>query len=531
MAGAVVAPDFGAWSAPEHSLIIEYSAAVLDEIRLEAVDGYLRVPHGGVETGGILFGAHDNNTVRILAWRPIACEYSNGPSFLLSEKDEASLAATLQSFRDHPLLTHLEPVGWVHSHTRSEIFLTDADLSLFERFFPQLWQVALVLHPGSLVPTRAGFFFREPDGSIHSANSYHEFVLEPFRGDAAAPEPEAAEPVVAAAPVVPAEPAEPPKLPEAPPLPISEMPRPQPRQLFDRGWLAMSAATALLVCLAVAMVLWLRKPAPSGIELSAADANGQLRISWDRAAPAIQHAAGASLLIEDQGVSTRLKLSPADLRLGSISYARQSGDVMVRLTIESRGRPALEEVTRFLRPSENRPAPAQPPALSPPDASKQALQQESEAIEARIAQQKTELTQLEKKIGDLHQTQSARALAPLKPAAPAPTSQPAAVPPPPLVQQAPVQTSPLPLTQPAPTPVPPPTPAPEVQRAAPAPPASGRIIWTGKIPKNGGVTIVGGHASAGALSAALPSARSARRRLPWRPHRPRPGSLHARRQI
>ena len=60
----------------------------------------------------------------------------------------------------------LRPVGWYHSHTRSEIFFSDADLEIHKHFFPEPWQVALVMKPHTFQPTRAGFFFREADGVI-----------------------------------------------------------------------------------------------------------------------------------------------------------------------------------------------------------------------------------------------------------------------------------------------------------------------------------------------------------------------------
>ena len=87
------------------------------------------------------------------------------------------------------------PVGWYHSHTRSEIFLSDADLAIHNRFFPEPWQVALVLKPHTFEPMRAGFFFREHEGSMRTQASYREFRLEamPLRtaGDAAPSSPAA----------------------------------------------------------------------------------------------------------------------------------------------------------------------------------------------------------------------------------------------------------------------------------------------------------------------------------------------------
>jgi proteasome lid subunit RPN8/RPN11 len=141
MTGTAVASKFATWSAPGHAFRIEYSTAVLEQIREIAVDGYHRVPHGGVETGGILFGTHQEE--RRCASRPgaIVCEYAKGPSFLLSEKDEAALAEALESWRGDADLAGLEPVGWYRAHTRSEVLLSDADLAFFNKFFrsPGKW--------------------------------------------------------------------------------------------------------------------------------------------------------------------------------------------------------------------------------------------------------------------------------------------------------------------------------------------------------------------------------------------------------
>ena len=99
-----------------------------------------------------------------------------GPSFTLSAKDQASLADLIAKARRNP--PKRQPVGWYHSHTRSEIFLSETDQDIHKRFFPQPWQVALVLKPHTFEPMRGGFFFREANGSIRGAASYQEFGAE-----------------------------------------------------------------------------------------------------------------------------------------------------------------------------------------------------------------------------------------------------------------------------------------------------------------------------------------------------------------
>jgi proteasome lid subunit RPN8/RPN11 len=172
--------DMECWQAPQSLVQILYSRRVLEQIRLAVVDAYFLVPRGGVEIGGVLLGKYADRQLEILDHKPIECEYVFGPSFSLSPRDEERLKDVLAEARNKS--DGLEPVGWYHSHTRSEIFLTEADLAIHERYFPEMWQVALVVRPSVLQPARAGFFFREIGGSIHASASCHEFQLEPLRG-------------------------------------------------------------------------------------------------------------------------------------------------------------------------------------------------------------------------------------------------------------------------------------------------------------------------------------------------------------
>src|SRR5438874_10894513 len=79
------------WEADGQGFRIDYSIRLLDKIRGETVDGLHRLPHGGIEVGGVLFGSRTEGGVRILAHRPLEIEYAVGPGFLLSENDEAAL--------------------------------------------------------------------------------------------------------------------------------------------------------------------------------------------------------------------------------------------------------------------------------------------------------------------------------------------------------------------------------------------------------------------------------------------------------
>ena len=120
------------------------------------------------------------------AVRPIPCEYAAGPRFVLSARDQAALRDLLHAPSQDAGLAGLAPVGWFHSHTRSEISLSAGDVELFNRFFPQPWQIALVVRPAVLGPSRAGFFFREAGGAIRADAGGRELQLTAGAAAAAA---------------------------------------------------------------------------------------------------------------------------------------------------------------------------------------------------------------------------------------------------------------------------------------------------------------------------------------------------------
>ncbi len=164
------------WSTPECPFSIECSSRVLDDIRLSVTDAFFSLPRGGAEIGGILLGDWREGRLTISDYAALDCEHALGPSFTLSVSDEARLQELIRatSGSGGP-----QPVGWYHSHTRTGVLLSDSDLTIHNRFFPELWQVALVVKPHTFEPMRAGFFFRGPGGIIHSSASYHEFLIEP----------------------------------------------------------------------------------------------------------------------------------------------------------------------------------------------------------------------------------------------------------------------------------------------------------------------------------------------------------------
>lgn len=66
-------------------------------------------------------------------------------------------------------------VGWFHTHPRMSVFLSGYDIWLHQHFFPESWQVALVIEPHTHA---AGFFKRGEDGMIdpHRYEGFYEVL-------------------------------------------------------------------------------------------------------------------------------------------------------------------------------------------------------------------------------------------------------------------------------------------------------------------------------------------------------------------
>jgi proteasome lid subunit RPN8/RPN11 len=191
--------EFAAWRVPQFHRSIEYPVEVMEEIRAFACDELLQLSHGGNEVGGLLFGTRRDDLIRVLTWRPMACDHTQGEGLRLSYNDRMNLAVQLEMARQNSDLKDLRPVGWFVSHSSGGISLSDSDLEIYNGFFPEAWQAALVIRPTGSGRAQAGFFMREADGKVQSEASYHIFELAPLNPVVAAtkvtvPPPEGAPP-------------------------------------------------------------------------------------------------------------------------------------------------------------------------------------------------------------------------------------------------------------------------------------------------------------------------------------------------
>jgi proteasome lid subunit RPN8/RPN11 len=373
------------WSEPQCPFTIEYSARTLDDIRLAVMDAFFSLPRGGAEIGGILLGTFDGNRLSIHEHAALDCEHAFGPSFTISRNDEARLRELLANApAEH---AGLQVVGWYHSHTRSGIFFSDADLEIHKRFFPEPWQVAVVMKPHTFETARIGFFFHERDGRMRTEAAYEELVLpaqpmgQVVRGVPSAPVAQqtngsqsgGVEVQVTAQPVEDRRPAVTLPPDPAPTVPQFLMEEPAPR----RRWWTTAVVGGVITIGAIVGVLktrevWMSRlmsairteqpatpPAPS-MGLRTADFDGQLQIAWDRSSPAVRQGAAGLLEISDGGpLPQSIPLDPAHLQTGTFTYARQSEKVDVKLIVRRTDGQELREATTFLGKLPERKAPVE----------------------------------------------------------------------------------------------------------------------------------------------------------------------------
>jgi len=284
----MVTVHYRRWCPPQSPLRIEFPPELLHDVRLEGAQPRRRLPLRWIprlnrvvnQSSGLLFGLRHDDEVRVLTARA-----SEG----------------------------LSPVGTFVCRARGEVFLTDDDLANFEKHQGVL---ALVVAGG-----RAGFFVREPDGSVQAIRSHEEFRV----ADAASRP--SAETNVAA-----------------------ELPTPAPRQWWQvrLAWKRVAACAAFLAVPAGAFA-YLRPLLPyRPIALAIREEAGQLVIGWNEGSLA----EGSRLAIQDGSERTILML-PANA--SSVTYGLQGDDVQVRLSTDTRTGGAHWEAARFVTKAPRRP--------------------------------------------------------------------------------------------------------------------------------------------------------------------------------
>ena len=128
------------------------------------------------EVGGWMAGKHCQDSISgdsfIVIDTILSAQFTNqGPAHLTFTGDsQVEMLNTLETSYPNKVL-----VGWYHTHPRMGVFLSQWDIWLHQNFFPEPWQVALVIEPFSSI---GGVFIRQEDGSLEPQCYYGFYEIQ-----------------------------------------------------------------------------------------------------------------------------------------------------------------------------------------------------------------------------------------------------------------------------------------------------------------------------------------------------------------
>ncbi|MGP8247326.1 MAG: TonB family protein [Bryobacteraceae bacterium] len=167
------------WQVAGKPLAVSLALDLIDRLEHEVVENFRSLTSRGSEIGGLLLG-HVTSTagaptvVSVVDYETVACDYSRGPLYRLSDADQGRF--------EHAIEQHLASggagvVGFFRGHTRKGISLDADDLAFIETRFARPNDIVLLVRPFATKASVGGIFLWE-DGRMQADASSLEF---PFR--------------------------------------------------------------------------------------------------------------------------------------------------------------------------------------------------------------------------------------------------------------------------------------------------------------------------------------------------------------
>jgi proteasome lid subunit RPN8/RPN11 len=132
------------------------------------------------EVGGFLLGKWcrdvENGQQFVVAETALPARFTRQGSVYLTFTQDSLVDIHAKIDRDFP---GKDVVGWYHTHPRMGIFLSHYDTWLHDHFFPEPWQIALVIEPHMAL---GGFFMRDADGSLDPSRYFGFYELDGAAG-------------------------------------------------------------------------------------------------------------------------------------------------------------------------------------------------------------------------------------------------------------------------------------------------------------------------------------------------------------
>lgn len=437
----------------EGGVVLDCLCSVVQEIRDLALQG---------EISGILLGTKDDTGVRILAFRRMVPKRTLGHNEMLSEADREALARLIWAPPADNELYGLEPVGWFRAQPRRDLELSGWELELLNRFFTGGRQVGMILRSASFGPVRARFYMREPSG--FQAHVYRDLIVPVASGSPMLRvEPEAPHPVRS-------EPLLPPLERFRPPRPEAEIEPEEPRAGPNPVWGWIWRTVSSLAIAAFVLGYWWVSSGPQQTGDAGVRQKADIAADADRRA-ALPAPPETPLKLDDPLPSDD---RPAEPELANLAKDPNPPDEK----IEPPQPPPEQQLDPAARKSPERSAPPPPAHERSAERSAPPPPAHDEALKARPLHPFRVITPPQKSLRAPDLSAPPQLAGEASPAFFAPLPQSLTVVPPPKVIAA--------------------------KNTAPAVPANGSLIWTGRLQKNSTVVIDGRTASFGTVTGELP---------------------------
>ena len=169
------------WQVAGKPLAVSLALDLIDRLEREVVENFRSLTSRGSEIGRTAAGARwsgrrlaDAPTiVSVDDYETIACDYSRGPLYRLSDADRGRFERAVEQH----LASGAAVVGFFRGHTRKGISLDADDLAFIETRFARPNDIVLLVRPFATKASVGGIFIWE-DGRMQADASYLEF---PFR--------------------------------------------------------------------------------------------------------------------------------------------------------------------------------------------------------------------------------------------------------------------------------------------------------------------------------------------------------------
>jgi hypothetical protein len=331
---------------------------LLEKIAELVLEGYAATSHGGLEIGGLLFGRRRSDFVSVEDFRPLACDHSLGPRFILSDADEQSLRELLLASTEEPALRDLFIVGWYCSHTRSDLLLLDRELALHDTYFSSPDDFVIIFKPSDLRNVTAGIFLRGADGTLDphcpgtilelpelpatrragrtATNSACDLATFSHSTSFHSASPSAKEPALALPGRLSAIERSAADQPVYRPMPVlaDAAPKPGKNGRSSAKWKILLAALGMIVllCLGVWRYLQDAEVSPANLSLGLRPHAGKLLLSWKTNAVTPRR---ARVDIIDGPLSEHVNITDIFQPSGVLLFTHNTGNVQAVLTVET----------------------------------------------------------------------------------------------------------------------------------------------------------------------------------------------------